>query len=46
VEAKWLAELGPMFYSLKETIKTRDEKMRVLKFIFYIMNNIILKKLI
>lgn len=29
VDAQWLAELGPMFYSVKETIKTRIEKIRV-----------------
>lgn len=29
VDAQWLAELGPMFYSVKETIKTRTEKIRV-----------------
>ncbi|CAK5060077.1 unnamed protein product [Meloidogyne enterolobii] len=28
VEAQWLAELGPMFYSVKETSKTRSEKIR------------------
>ncbi|KAL3094888.1 hypothetical protein niasHT_021463 [Heterodera trifolii] len=28
VDAQWLAELGPMFYSVKETIKTRLEKIR------------------
>uniref|UniRef100_A0A183CKF3 RNA helicase n=1 Tax=Globodera pallida TaxID=36090 RepID=A0A183CKF3_GLOPA len=28
VDAQWLAELGPMFYSVKETIKTRMEKIR------------------
>lgn len=26
VEASWLAELGPMFYSLKETGSSRTEK--------------------
>lgn len=29
VEAQWLAELGPMFYSVKEASKTRSEKIRV-----------------
>lgn len=28
VDAQWLAELGPMFYSVKETVQTRAEKMR------------------
>ncbi|KAF7627114.1 hypothetical protein Mgra_00009624 [Meloidogyne graminicola] len=28
VEAQWLAELGPMFYSIKEASKTRSEKIR------------------
>ena len=26
VEAEWLAELGPMFFSVKESYKTRLEK--------------------
>lgn len=29
VDALWLAELGPMFYSVKESAKTRAEKIRV-----------------
>ena len=29
VDALWLAELGPMFYSVKESAKTRAEKLWV-----------------
>jgi len=28
VDGHWLAELGPMFYSLKESLKTRSERAR------------------
>jgi pre-mRNA-splicing factor ATP-dependent RNA helicase DHX38/PRP16 len=28
VDGHWLAELGPMFFSLKETLKTRSERAR------------------
>lgn len=36
VEAQWLAELGPMFYSVKEAIKTRTEKIRVFTMELYL----------
>jgi len=28
VDGHWLAELGPMFFSLKDTLKTRSERAR------------------
>lgn len=28
VDGQWLAELGPMFYSVKESAKTRNEKRK------------------
>jgi pre-mRNA-splicing factor ATP-dependent RNA helicase DHX38/PRP16 len=28
VEGEWLAELGPMFFSVKESFKTRLEKRK------------------
>nr|CAB3237896.1 pre-mRNA-splicing factor ATP-dependent RNA helicase PRP16 [Phallusia mammillata] len=31
VEGEWLAELGPMFYSVKESAKTRKEKRQATK---------------
>jgi pre-mRNA-splicing factor ATP-dependent RNA helicase DHX38/PRP16 len=31
VDGEWLAELGPMFFSVKESIRTRQEKKIVLR---------------
>lgn len=28
VDGRWLAELGPMFFSVKESLKTRGERAR------------------
>ena len=43
VEAQWLAELGPMFYSVKEASKTRSEKIRVNFFLIFLLKIFLLK---